>query len=322
MRKYLKLGIVLSLLMTMFIGNSELVYDAKAAIETSQNPVFHGTTKIELPLNTEFDIKHPYYRIFAIDYEDGDLTNKIEVSKNNVDTSREGTYSITYRVTDSDNNTETIDVPVTVSSSYTTISYERSLYNLATSESTDRIAFNRGNNHDSQQLGVFVKAGTTVRLEQMNRNARKNLKLAYYNDDSHTEVKQNWNTGSSNTYDFINNGGETGKDSVLLVYSPRGDTQEDRPVIKVTIEEGMKPLTYYHDGDSQTAFFEEWYGNDDAFAYLETERVSLVVPKGDRHLFFTKGGIQNGIGLEIATEENGHGHQGENGNGLHRHISF
>ncbi len=323
MKKYLNISVVLCVLMTMFIGDNQMIHDVKATAITSQNPIFHGTTKVELPLGADFDIKHPYYRIFAIDYEDGDLTNQIQVLSNNVDANREGDYAVEYRVTDSDHNTVTLQVPVHVRASYTNISYERSLYNLATSENTDRIGFNRGNNHDAQQLGVFVKAGTTVRLQQMNPVAKKRLKMAFYNDDNRTEVvKEDWDTGVTNHYEFTNNGGGNGQDSVLLVYSTRGNTQEDSPILKVTIEDGVKPLTYYHDGDDQDAFFNEWIANDDAFAYIETERTALIMPKGDRNLYFSKGGIENGIGLEIDTETNGNGHRLQGGGNLHRHISF
>ncbi len=43
--------------------------------------------------------------VSAQDLEDGDLTNKIEVVENNVNTSKPGLYTVKYRVTDSHGNT-------------------------------------------------------------------------------------------------------------------------------------------------------------------------------------------------------------------------
>ena len=50
----------------------------------------------------------------AKDAEDGDLTEKIKVVRNNVDTSKAGTYEVTYEVTDSAGATATKTIKVTV----------------------------------------------------------------------------------------------------------------------------------------------------------------------------------------------------------------
>ncbi|MBC2259092.1 LPXTG cell wall anchor domain-containing protein [Listeria booriae] len=59
---------------------------------------------------------NPMAGVTASDAEDGDLTSSISVTANDVDTSVEGTYHVTYSVTDSDGNTTTKTITVTVSS--------------------------------------------------------------------------------------------------------------------------------------------------------------------------------------------------------------
>lgn len=58
----------------------------------------------------------PKAGVTASDTEDGTLTNKISVQSNDVDTSKVGTYHVTYSVTDSDGNTTTKTITVTVTS--------------------------------------------------------------------------------------------------------------------------------------------------------------------------------------------------------------
>ena len=60
------------------------------------------------------DTFDPKAGVTAKDAEDGDLTNKIEVVKNTVDTKKAGEYEVTYKVTDSDGATRTKTIKVTV----------------------------------------------------------------------------------------------------------------------------------------------------------------------------------------------------------------
>lgn len=52
--------------------------------------------------------------VSVFDKEDGDLTDKIEVLENNVDTSKPGIYKVTYKVTDSQGASATKTIKVTV----------------------------------------------------------------------------------------------------------------------------------------------------------------------------------------------------------------
>lgn len=73
-------------------------------------PVINATDKT-LTVGDAFD---PKADVTAEDVEDGDLTGKIEVLKNEVDTTKAGKYEVTYKVTDSKGASRTKTITVTV----------------------------------------------------------------------------------------------------------------------------------------------------------------------------------------------------------------
>lgn len=80
------------------------------AADLNACPVIQATDKT-LTVGDEFD---PKAGVTAKDAEDGDLTDKIEVVKNTVDTKKAGKYEVTYKVTDSDGATRTKTIKVSV----------------------------------------------------------------------------------------------------------------------------------------------------------------------------------------------------------------
>ena len=76
----------------------------------NEAPVIHATDKT-ITVGDTFD---PMDGVTATDEEDGNLTSKIEVKKNDVDTTKAGKYEVTYKVTDSDGATRTKTIKVTV----------------------------------------------------------------------------------------------------------------------------------------------------------------------------------------------------------------
>ncbi|MBR3210692.1 MAG: DUF5011 domain-containing protein [Bacilli bacterium] len=84
--------------------------DVSTPIVENQPPVINATNK-EIREGEEFD---PRKEVTAWDNEDGDITNKIEVTKNTVNTSTPGTYEVTYKVTDKNNQSTTKTIQVTV----------------------------------------------------------------------------------------------------------------------------------------------------------------------------------------------------------------
>ncbi|MBC2147765.1 LPXTG cell wall anchor domain-containing protein [Listeria booriae] len=81
-------------------------------VTSNELPVITATDHT-LKKGSNFD---PMSEVSATDKEDGDLTDAIKITANNVNTNKEGIYQITYSVTDSDDNTTTKDVTVIVTS--------------------------------------------------------------------------------------------------------------------------------------------------------------------------------------------------------------
>ena len=76
----------------------------------NEAPVIHATDKT-ITVGDTFD---PMADVTATDAEDGNLTTKIEVKKNDVDTTKAGKYEVTYKVTDNQGATCTKTIAVTV----------------------------------------------------------------------------------------------------------------------------------------------------------------------------------------------------------------
>ncbi len=72
------------------------------------------TIKAEDKTLTVGDTFDPKADVTAEDVEDGDLTDKIEVLKNEVDTTKSGKYEVTYKVTDNQGASRTKTITVTV----------------------------------------------------------------------------------------------------------------------------------------------------------------------------------------------------------------
>ncbi|MBA3926445.1 immunoglobulin-like domain-containing protein [Listeria rustica] len=79
-------------------------------VRTNDKPVIHASD-ITFKAGYTFDVKAG---ISASDTEDGDITSSVKIVANDVDASTAGTYHVTYSVTDSDNNTITKTIIVTV----------------------------------------------------------------------------------------------------------------------------------------------------------------------------------------------------------------
>ncbi|WP_239257306.1 immunoglobulin-like domain-containing protein [Listeria ilorinensis] len=77
----------------------------------TEAPVIAGVKEIRVNPNSPFD---PMREMTASDKEDGDLTAKLKVLDNPVNTKVPGTYEVKYQVTDSDDNTTTFTKTVIV----------------------------------------------------------------------------------------------------------------------------------------------------------------------------------------------------------------
>lgn len=79
-------------------------------VPMNEAPVIHATDKT-IEVGDEFD---PRADVTAQDAEDGDITDKIEILKNDVNTDEPGIYDVTYKVTDSHGASYTTTIKVTV----------------------------------------------------------------------------------------------------------------------------------------------------------------------------------------------------------------
>ena len=82
----------------------------KNMVPINAAPVIHATDKT-IEVGDEFN---PRADVTATDEEDGDITNKIEILKNDVNVNEPGIYDVTYKVTDSEGASYTTTIKVTV----------------------------------------------------------------------------------------------------------------------------------------------------------------------------------------------------------------
>ncbi len=257
---------------------------------TKNKPEFYGTVEATIRVGDEFDIKNSYYRILAKDFEDGNLTKNIVVINNNVDTSKPGTYYVDYVVNDSDENFATIHVPIhVVDDPNANIKIKRKLYDFCDYQdiinSMATTGFNRGNKQDSQNLGIYLKNGASMKIN-IESSLNEILYFNVLNNDTNTEAKmislnQNeYNVEMQNGKVIIKNNGvivnrqeqeteeeeeneidegnfeqdittEKGKDQVILDGVPFINTPKKTKDVVVEIEmiNGVEPLDYYTYGD-------------------------------------------------------------------------
>lgn len=67
---------------------------------TGNVPAIKGVSNINVQTGSDFD---PLAGVYALDNEDGNITDNLEVTNNSVNTESPGTYSVTYRVENSRN---------------------------------------------------------------------------------------------------------------------------------------------------------------------------------------------------------------------------
>ena len=91
-------------------SNGETTKTIKVTVLENNAPVIN-TSNRTLYVGDKFN---ELENVTATDNEDGDLTHKIIVLENTVNTNAQGTYKVSYQVTDSRNKTTTKDITVTI----------------------------------------------------------------------------------------------------------------------------------------------------------------------------------------------------------------
>ena len=91
-------------------SNGETTKTIKVTVLENNAPVINASNRT-LYVGDKFN---ELENVTATDNEDGDLTHKIIVLENTVNTNAQGTYKVSYQVTDSRNKTTTKDITVTI----------------------------------------------------------------------------------------------------------------------------------------------------------------------------------------------------------------
>ncbi|MBM5696286.1 DUF5011 domain-containing protein [Listeria seeligeri] len=133
-------------------GNYEVTYEVTDSdgnkstftrtVIVTEAPIITGDSETRLNPNTDFD---PMSTIQATDKEDGDITSEVKITNNTVDTSKPGSYEVTYEVTDSDGNkatfTRTVIVtaaPIITGESETILNPNADFNPMSTMKATDK----------------------------------------------------------------------------------------------------------------------------------------------------------------------------------------
>lgn len=245
---------------------------------TTNKPVFYGTTKITIRKGSinKLDLNDTRFRVFARDFEDGDLTNNIKMS-NNINVNEIGTYTINYSVIDSHNNESNINVPVIVTDDLEKdIDIERTIYTIPSVWNMDLVGLNRSNYGDKQILGMYLNYKDLIEAKLIDEEESE---IIYLNNDSSKEKIQT--IDNKKWYTLYNT-----SDSVPFIKSkvlPLEDNSVDKTYkLELRFNNNVSELNYYHEGDSEKNFFDKWSNNK--YAVIENEVIDLLVPLEDKEL--------------------------------------
>ena len=297
MKRFLSLLIFITLTLIILLNSfSNISFSATAKktnnVKRNSNsywslstaPMFYGATKITIKkgLIDKFDVLDSRFRIFAKDFEDGDLTPKIQYS-GEVNINEVNTYEITYKVTDSHNNTTTLVVPVIVTDDENTkIIVERTLYTTPSVWNMDLAEFSRCNYGDRQMLGVFLKENQSIKARVI--SSETDFRIDYMNNNSLTESHSNL-LKSGDWFTIENNVNNISYDAVPLLRTPvlsKSNTQINKIYkIELQFDETISPLNYYHYKDNEETYKNNWLLSQNSFSVIESETLLLVVPLTD-----------------------------------------
>lgn len=251
---------------------------------TKNAPLFYGATEITIDKNvtSSFSEKDSRFRIFAKDFEDGDISDKIRCVENTVQSTVCGDYVLKYEVTDSHSNTSTIDVPVHVlDKEEGECKVVRTIYAIPAMKNLSLVGTERCNNGDRQILGIFLPENQSAQIKMIEGN--KNLQITFF---TNTKLKNSFATINCNSEEYqtiTNNKGSEFPASVPLVTSPRLDEEKINEVFKIEVkyDKNVKALDYYHYKDDEQEFKNNWKKSENEFGVVDGEAIMCVVPFQD-----------------------------------------
>lgn len=279
-------------LVSLAFSSLGAIQKADAQNETAQTwysesnaPIFYGCTSISIDKDvlTSFDVKDSRFRIFARDYEDGDLTPSITSTVPEIDTTKAGAYSIKYSVTDSHKNTSTLDVPLTINDATGgKVEVIRSVYALPKMENMSATGMTRCNTGDSQILGIYMPADSSVSIKLLDTGLNQKTTIWNWTDtrnqNSSSQIPAD---GSVLTLKNVRN--SVSYDTVPLLTSPTLSEEKIDQVYRYQLnyDSSVKPLDYYHYKDDEETFKKNWEASGNTYGIISGEAITFVVPKGD-----------------------------------------
>lgn len=246
-------------------------------------------------------LSNPKYRVWADDFEDGDITNQIKVvsidgkdpeqmitKEGKVHPLKEGKHQIHYQVMDKDHNisefTTEIDVLSTPhSKSILEDEIVKSVLKKPKAEYTDKVGMKRGDEGDRQLVGVQLEPGQSIEAKvledeelQLNLLTEDRKKDVYekvngteYKKFSPKEAKFELVYGRTSSSDTT---------AVPFINTPRYDAkdgiQNQTVDVHYKIGHDIRTVPYWHEGDNEQTFFDQW--KKDA----ESHKKMVVKPKG------------------------------------------
>lgn len=259
---------------------------SESLFSTKNKPLFYGATNITIDKNivSSFDILDSRFRIFAKDFEDGDLSSKIECVSNNVNPTIAGEYSIRYKVADSHNNTTDITVPVKVLNEENGVcTIERTLYTLPNVDNLRAIGVNRCHTGDRQILGVFMPAGSEIKVKATTTDINLDLQMLsnYNNKISFANLKKD-NTDFATIKNVATDGECDSVPFATSVVQSKGVEINKTYKIIVSYNKSVLPLDYYLYKDDESKFFENWQASQNSLGVVDCEAMTVLVPLIDK----------------------------------------
>lgn len=161
----------------------------------------------------------PKYRVFARDFEDGDLTEKMKVVsvdgstdyKDKIDEKTGylkdlsvGEHTVVYEVTDSHGNKDTFTTTIEIRESSDKTKHpkdiiQKTIYTVASSDHIKATGINRGDNFDRQTLGIQLDPGQNVdvKLVETPTGGADEVRLELLTDNQRKDVSAKVEKGKS-----------------------------------------------------------------------------------------------------------------------------
>lgn len=256
-------------------------------------PLFYGATQIFIDKNVflgskEEFVKDSRFRVFAKDFEDGDITHKIKIKENNVQPNIPGQYNIVYEIVDSHNNVKTLNVPVTINDKVGgDCRIIRTIYAVPQMKNLVDMEIGRCDSNNSQILGIYLPKGGCAKVKFISNLTSEvddlyvNPTITCYTDTGRIRTSTYLNVKEQQEIEVKCEIDDMSYDAVPLINAPR--LKDEKVDVTFEIElvfnaSDAKPLTYYHYKDStDDEFYQKWNNSNDTYAVIDGNSSIIVL---------------------------------------------